>query len=190
MPNQIPEITSLLEAVEKKYGRKVNTSTDFESLSVVIEHETGEYISSSTLKRLWGYVHLKPVPRITTLDLLCRFIGYPSFAEYRNALKNSREVSSYFFSTPFVSASELAPGDKLLIGWAPNRLVKLEFIGDGTWRVLESANAKLLPGDSFQAAQLLLGYPLVLDGITRADGSVTPSYIAGKNGGLTLLEKA
>ena len=188
--NQIPEITSLLEAVERKYGRKVNTSTDFESLSVVIERETGEYISSSTLKRLWGYVNLKPVPRIATLDLLCRFIGYPSFAEYRNALKNSREVSSDFFSTPFVSASELAPGDKLLIGWAPNRLVKLEFIGDGTWRVLESANAKLLPGDSFQAAQLLLGYPLVLDGITRADGSVTPSYIAGKNGGLTLLEKA
>ena len=68
--------------------------------------------------------------------------------------------------------------------------MKLEFIGDDTWRVLESANAKLLPGDSFQAAQLLLGYPLVLDGITRADGSVTPSYIAGKNGGLTLLEKA
>ncbi len=56
MPNHIPEIALLLEEVEKKYGRKVSTSTDFESLSVVIEHEIGEYLSSSTLKRLWGYV--------------------------------------------------------------------------------------------------------------------------------------
>ena len=55
MPNHIPEIALLLEEVEKKYGRKVSTSTDFESLSVVIEHETGEYLSSSTLKRLGMY---------------------------------------------------------------------------------------------------------------------------------------
>ena len=72
MTNQIPEISLLLLEVERKYGRKVSTSTDFESLSVVIEHEIGEYLSSSTLKRLWGYVSLRPTPRISTLDVLCR----------------------------------------------------------------------------------------------------------------------
>ncbi len=78
MPNQIPEIAFLLKEVERKYGREVHTSTDFESLSVVIEREINEYISSATLKRLWGYVSLKPVPRVATLDVLCRFIGQPS----------------------------------------------------------------------------------------------------------------
>lgn len=188
--SQIPEITSLLEAVEKKYGRGVNTSTDFESLSVVIEHEIGEYISSSTLKRLWGYVNLKPVPRIATLDVLSRFVGYNSFAAYREALKASTEQPSDFFSTPYLSSADMQTGEKIQIGWAPNRQVTLEYEGADTWRVLESVNSKLLPGDSFKATQFLLGYPLVLDGISRADGSVTPSYIAGKNGGLTLLEKA
>ena len=48
----MPEIEYLLSEVEKKYGRRVATTTDFESLSVVIEHQIGELISSSTLKRL------------------------------------------------------------------------------------------------------------------------------------------
>ena len=107
MPQQIPEIALLLEEVERKYGRKVSTSTDFESLSVMIEHEIGEYISSSTLKRLWGYVTLKPTPRISTLDVLCRYIGHQSFAVYREVLKKSGTVESAFFSTPCVSSSDL-----------------------------------------------------------------------------------
>ena len=47
MPNQIPEIAFLLKEVERKYGREVHTSTDFESLSVVIERDINEYISSA-----------------------------------------------------------------------------------------------------------------------------------------------
>lgn len=48
----IPELNCLLEEVEKVYGRKILTTTDFEALSVVLERETGEMLSSSTLKRL------------------------------------------------------------------------------------------------------------------------------------------
>ena len=62
---QIPELMYLLRRVEEKYGRSINTSTDFEALSVTIEREIGEFVSSSTLKRLWGYVSLHPAPRVT-----------------------------------------------------------------------------------------------------------------------------
>ena len=37
----IPELVYLLTEVEKKYGRRIATTTDFESLSVVIEHTIG-----------------------------------------------------------------------------------------------------------------------------------------------------
>ena len=185
---QIPEIALLLQEVEKKYGRKVSTSTDFESLSVVIEHEIGEYISSSTLKRLWGYVTLKPSPRISTLDVLCRFIGQTSFAAYCEALKHSSAVESAFFTTTYISSSELNSGDRIVIGWAPNRLVTLRYDGEDSFTVLSSENSKLLPDDRFRATQFLLGYPLFIDRLQRADGT-TPSYVAGKNGGLNRLEK-
>ena len=188
MPNQIPEIALLLEEVERKYGRKVNTSTDFESLSVVIEHEIGEYLSSSTLKRLWGYVTLKPTPRISTLDVLSRYIGHQSFAAYREALKSSGAVESSFFSTPCVSSSDLNAGDTITIGWPPNRLVTLRYEGEDTYTVVKIANSKLQVGDRFRATQFLLGYPLYIDRIHRSDGT-TPSYVAGKNGGLNRVEK-
>ena len=188
MPNTIPEIAFLLKEVERKYGREVHTSTDFESLSVVIEREINEYISSATLKRLWGYVSLKPAPRVATLDLLSRFVGYSSFSAFREALKTSPAFESGFFSTPCITSGELKAGECILIGWAPNRLVTLLYEGDDTYTVLKSENAKLRADDRFRATQFLLGYPLFIDHIDRADGP-TPSYVAGKNGGLNRLEK-
>ncbi|MDD5820332.1 MAG: hypothetical protein PUC96_07590, partial [Bacteroidales bacterium] len=95
----IPELSYLLQMVEKTYGRKLDTTTDFESLSIIIENKTGELLSSSTLKRLYGYVSMKPVPRKSTLDVLSRFIGYRSFEDFRSELKTNPKFSSNFFST-------------------------------------------------------------------------------------------
>ena len=188
MSEFIPEIALLLQEVEKKYGRKVNTSTDFESLSVLIEHEIGEYISSSTLKRLWGYVSLKPKPRIATLDVLCRYVGRASFADFREELKRMPGVNSDFFTTHVVSSADLKVGDKIVIGWKPNRLVTLVYKGDDKFCVVESENAKLRKGDEFNATQFMLGYPLFIDRILRPEGP-TPAFVAGKVSGLNRLEK-
>ena len=188
MPAQIPEIAFLLKEVERKYGREVHTSTDFESLSVVIERDINEYISASTLKRMWGYVSLKPTPRVATLDVLCRFIGFPSFVAWRESLKHSPAFESGFFTTQCIASSDLKPGDEILIGWMPNRMVTLRYEGDNRFMVLKSENAKLQEGDRFSATQFLLGYPLFIDHIDRADGP-TPSYVAGKTNGLNRIER-
>lgn len=188
MANPIPETAALLKEVEQKYGRKVNTSTDFESLSVVIEREIGEYVSASTLKRLWGYVSLKPTPRVATLDVLCHFIGWHSFEDYRKGLQRRPDSESGFFSTSCISAADLKKGECILIGWQPNRLAKLEYLGQGKFRVVESENTKLRKGDVFSSAQFLLGYPLYLDRIERESGP-TPPYVAGRNGGLNRVER-
>lgn len=38
----MPELAYLLAEVEDKYGQRIATTTDFESLSFVIEHQIGE----------------------------------------------------------------------------------------------------------------------------------------------------
>ena len=185
-PQTIPELAHLLTRVEARFGRSVRTTTDFEALSEAIESITGELLSASTLKRLWGYVSLHPSPRFSTLDVLCRYIGELSFSAYCRALKADPAFESAFFTTGFVSAEDLAPGAQLQIGWAPDRLVTLVCLGESRWRVERSENAKLQAGDEFAAAQFLLGYPLFIDRIWR-DGAWTPSYVAGKWEGLNLL---
>ena len=184
----IPEVAGLLVKIEERYGRPITTSADFESLSVVIEHEIGEYVSSATLKRLWGYVTLRPVPRVSTLNVLSRFVGYPSFKAFCEQLKKDPAEPSGFFTTSCVTAADLAPGGLVQVGWSPDRLVTLEYQGNSAWKVLESYNAKLQAGDVFYVAQLMLGYPLYIDHIQRGD-KATASYVAGKNGGLTILKK-
>ena len=183
----IPELQYLLELVEKQYGRKLSTTTDFESLSVIIEKATGDLLSSSTLKRLYGYVSLNTVPRKTTLDILSRFIGNRDYETFRISLSNDPQFSSRFFSAKTVTTSELKAGDRLRIGWPANRIVTLNYLGDDLFEVETSVNASLVKGDRFRQVSFMKGYPLYLSRILR-DGDYTPAYVAGMNSGLNLIE--
>ena len=184
---EIPELQYLLELVEKQYGRKLSTTTDFESLSVIIEKTTGELLSSSTLKRLYGYVSLNTVPRKTTLDILSRFIGNRDYETFRISLSNDPQFSSRFFSAKTVTTSELKAGDRLRIGWPANRIVTLNYLGDDLFEVDTSVNASLVKGDRFRQVSFMKGYPLYLSRILR-NGDYTPAYVAGMNSGLNLIE--
>ena len=174
----IPELNCLLKQVEKKYGRQLSCTSNFEALSIIIEKETGELLSSSTLKRLYGYVSLKPVPRKSTLDILSRFIGYRNFSEF----------SSQFFSSKSLLADELKSGDRVRIGWEPDRLVTLRYLGESEFEVLESINSQLCKGDRFFQAHFIPGYPMFVSRILR-EGEYSPSYIAGRLNGLNRVEK-
>lgn len=184
--NHIPELAYLLSEVEKKYGRRIATTTDFESLSVVIEHQTGELLSSSTLKRLWGYVTLNPTPRISTLDILSRFIGHKDFKSFCQSLTDGKVFSSNFFSTRYLAVSELAEMSKVTIGWAPDRVVEMRYLGEFQFEIERSVNSKLKPGDRFELSDIILGYPMFISRILR-DGEYTPAFIAGQDGGINLL---
>ena len=75
-PNHTPEIQALLRAVEETFGRSVASTSHFTALSYTIESVTGNYMSDSTLKRLWNYVPSAAAPRISTLDILSQYAGY------------------------------------------------------------------------------------------------------------------
>ena len=183
----MPELAYLLEEVEKKYGRRIATTTDFESLSVVIEHQIGELLSSSTLKRLWGYVSLNPTPRVATLDILSRFVGQKNFKAFCESLKESKAFVSTFFTAKYQTVAELASGVSVTVGWAPNRLVRLNYLGDFQFEVVSSENSQLLQGDRFELSEIIVGYPLYISRMLR-DGEYTPSYVAGQQGGINLLK--
>lgn len=183
----IPELQSLLDAVEKKYGRPIAVHNDFNTLSVVLDYECHEILSSSTLKRLWGYVSLRTTPRKSTLDILSKYVGYKDFNDFRNSRFGKVDDTSGYLSTSFLSADLVPEKGFLRIGWEPNRMLRLRRIGPILFEVVESHNSKLKAGDRFEASCFFKGLPLVLATVQR-EGENLPSFIAGKEKGLNLLQ--
>lgn len=184
---QIPEMNYLMSLVEKKFRKGVRTSTDFYLLAQEIESETRENVSASTLKRMWGYVNMTPVPRQTTLDVLAKYIGKKDYRTFCEDLKNSEAFHSRFFTADFINSCDLKPATCVEIGWDPNRKVTLKYLGDSQFEVESACNSKLLPGDRFEATSFIKGYPLYISRILR-NGEYTPPYLAGQHGGLNHLK--
>lgn len=184
---EIPQLQHLLEEVGRQFGRTIVTSTDFELLSLDIERKTGEHLSASTLKRLWGYVSLHPVPRVATLDVLSRYIGLRNFQDFCQSLKSS-EGNSDFFGATCISVKDLQEGERIRLGWAPDRLIEMRYLGHFEFIVEAAQNAKLLPGDRFELSDIIQGCPLCISRILR-DGKYTRPYMAAMKDGLNLVVK-
>ena len=181
-----PEIMELLTLVGKKYYRNLLTTTDFDEFSLHLKSEHGYLIS--TLKRLWGYVNDTHQPRTQTLDLLSRYIDFNCFSYFCIHLKTSTIYNSSFFTTRQIQVQNLKPGDEIEIGWSPNRYLRLQYHGEAHFQVIDSKQSKLKKGDCFETACFLMGQPLLLSYILR-DNQKTPPFIAGRNGGLTLINQ-
>jgi len=187
-PSEIPELNLLINAVEKKYGKKITSPAGFEALSMVLEHELGESLSASTLKRLWGYVDSKMTPRINSLDVLAKYAMGGTFKAFCKQIAATSGQESHFFSAQCLLASDLSKGDTVTLGWEPSRVVKLKYLGNNEFEVTKSVNSKLMEGDRFESDSFILGYPLYISRILR-NGEYTSPYIAAKTNGLTTLKR-
>lgn len=182
-----PEIKELIHNVESRYGKRLNTSTDFDEFSLYLEKNNFGTISPSTLKRLWGYVNDIRRPRISTLDTLSIFLGHETFEAFVKDMKTSFKYNSSFFSANQVVSADLSEGTELMIGWAPDRLLRLRYLGDSFYEVTESVNSKIEVGDRFMTGCFFKEIPLYLPYILR-EGEQTSPFIAGRNGGLSCLK--
>lgn len=68
-----PEIKHLIEI---RFGRPILYSKDCEALAVNIKKACNETISSTTLKRLFGFASELHAPRQFTLDVIANYCGY------------------------------------------------------------------------------------------------------------------
>ena len=182
-----PEIEELKRLIEKKYGKQLCTTTDFEEFTMALK-KVGIIVSASTMKRLYGYVGDSHKPRVATLDQLANYIGHRSFAAFVEWLKTSTRYNSSFFNARQLVSATLQEGDAVEIGWAPNRQLILTYLGHSAFRVEESRNSKMQVGDEFVTGCFILGQPLFLPYILRGNERTSP-FVAGRNGGLTVARE-
>lgn len=182
-----PQIEELKAQIAQLYGKALCTTTDFEEFSFVLKKNTGKNVSPSTLKRLYGYVNDEHKPRVATLDILSQYVGYSNFTTFCQWLKDCSKFNSSFFMAQQLVSCNLKENAEIMIGWSPNRILHLRYLGESTYEIISSENSKLKVGDKFVTGCFIKEQPLYLPYIER-EGQHTPSFVAGRNGGLTLIK--
>jgi hypothetical protein len=191
MNKNSPEIATLRMDIEHEVKRKIRTPYDFEFLAGVIWERLHENISPTTLKRLWGYIDGADTTRRTTLCLLAQFLGFADWEAYQASLATRTDIESDAFEGEGIHIDDLQKGDRVEVTWLPNRRCVFRYEGEAHFIVLESENAKLHVGDSFDTTCFLVGKPMYLDNLQRDEVPSTKesvSYVAGSKNGLNSVK--
>ncbi len=99
---------SVKELIENRYGQKVRYPRDCEGLSADILAKANDRISSSTLKRLFGFVKAQNYPNQHTLDVIAIYLGYPEWKDVPGsqfAETNNEKSTASEQNTPTAPAS-------------------------------------------------------------------------------------
>lgn len=183
-----PEIYELRLRIEASIKRKIETPADFDFLRGIIWERTHEQISTSTLKRLWGYVDGVDNARNSTLNVLSKALGYENWDAFILKLKSENVDNSDLVMSESMSSGDLKIGDMLMIAWQPNRVCRLKYLGDNQFEVMESQNSKLKVGDTFRCGLFILGEPVYINDLRQNKGTGEPKlFVIGNKSGLTKL---
>ena len=161
-----PYITELLR---EKSGNEIRLSRDCEMLALDVESVTGEHIADER------------TPRISTLDVIARYLGFANWEALRMVDENSSNSS--FDDRDEYLACYLEKDQQVVISYPPNRSVIIENMGDNHFRVIESENSKLLKGDLLTLTHIVRHYPLLVSEVIR-DGRSLGAFTAGKAQGI------
>lgn len=187
---KLPQIAALRKRVADTSGLSLETHNAFIALSDKIDKALREHVSESTLERLWGY-STRGVDAVSlrTLDVLCRYVGAGSWAQFQSSLKTESQLESEEFPSDGILAQDLREGELIKLSWQPDRIITLKYLGGLRFEVTGSVNSSLRPGDSFQCLQFQCGRPLYMDRFRRAGSQTETRYVAGERSGLCSAER-
>lgn len=190
IPSNQPQIFVLRKRVETRFGKQLSVHTDFVALSAEIEACHRQHISESTLERVWTYsTRGYRTVSLRTLDVLAVYAGSTDWTTFCKEIRTKDDSQSELFECRAVCSDDLHVGDRLRIGWLPDRVCIIRYLGEYRFVAEHCENAKMQQDDTFRCLQFQLGLPLSLQDFRHGDSnSVGCCYLVGRQDGLTLLE--
>ena len=180
------KIRLLKRQIEISVAKTPVSPKDFEELRERIFALTGSLVSPTTLKRLWGYLEENISPRVYTLSILARFVGFRDWEHFCSYVDNQTTETE---SNPVMArhinvAKDLCKGDTVILRWLPDRVCKVVYKGELTFEIIESVNTRLMAGQEFTCAFIIEGEPLYINGLTTGK-TKTVGYVCGKRNGVS-----
>ncbi len=174
-----PKIKDLLS---EQCGSGLAAPNDCTVLALDIESKTGEHIGVNTIKRLLGFIDDEREPRVSTLNIIARYLGHDNW-ETLKLIDNAAGNSDFNESQDELNAARLEPGSMIEISYQPDRRLVIKSLGSNEFTVVESLNSKLLVGDLLRLEHIVKGYPLLVSEVIR-DGDSLGTFTAGKLQGI------
>ena len=186
-----PQIIALRNEVERTFG-KITSHSYLQKLSEEIEQKCKEHISVSTLERFWNYSTRNATNiSVRILDIISCFVGADSWEDFCNKYnKESNKESELFENKETINSSTLKEGTRIKIGWLPDRICEVEYMGDNRFVATHTENSSIKPGDSFKCLQMEQGRELYMDCFTREGEEMnnsTARYVVGQSSGITII---
>ncbi|MBI5219024.1 MAG: hypothetical protein HY958_08850 [Bacteroidia bacterium] len=144
--------------------------------------ETKQRVSTSTLKRILGFIKGTKEPRLYTLDVIAQYLGHENWDIYID--KFSKIENSEFVNLEQLDITSLCKNDKIEFAYEPNRKVTILYKGDFNFEVTESLNSKLQKVDKLKNLYIVKHYPLIINSVIRK-GLNMGQFKAGKISGIT-----
>lgn len=179
-------INRLRALTETQLGHGCHTPGDFDKLIIRIEKKTGEKISQSTLKRLWGYVTYPHSPSTTVLSVLARFNGFSDWAKFCQLQDTPDETAPMDDDSDFLTpdtASAMLTGEQVRLEWGRVKSCTIEKIGTDMFKVISSTNIKLQAGDILVSPFFSIGKSFYASTVLH-NGHKAGTYVAARNKGI------
>lgn len=80
-------LSRLRQEVERKAQRTMHPPKDFEVLRELIFQQSHLMVSTTTLRRIWGYQHDGGVPRRSSLNPLAQYVGFADYRQFEESLQ-------------------------------------------------------------------------------------------------------
>ena len=174
------------EKVEERFGKPIRYAKDCEILSVSIHAFTGEKISCSTVKRLFGLIESDNEPRLYTLDILAQYLGYINYDNLLQEFNPNKNDLSQSIET--IATKDLKVGDTIRIKYAPNRFLAANYLDDSIFKIVESNDPKILQDELLVFNNIGRNLPLFASW-RSAKGINAKNIVLGKISGITSIER-
>ena len=172
--------------IEEKSGIKVLYSRDCDILANKISVESNCRISSSTVRRLYGFTTGTKEARVYTLDVISNYLGFSTWDDLIKPLDPNESIKTNIITE--LKTNKLKIGDRYEYKFKPDAEVTIEFIGKSSFKVISSKRSQLKNGDTFTASVLTLHHPLFILNVER-NGESVGKVIEAKVSGLTHISK-
>ena len=183
-------VKELREEVEKIVG-KISGHNKFIELTSLIEEKCKEHVSITTLERLWGY-STRSANNMSEriLDIIAKFVDAKDWHHFCHTPRNNKE-SELFRNDGVINCSKLEKGTRLRLGWMPDRICEIEYLGNNRFIATRTENTSIKQGDSFSCLLIQKGRELYMDYFTHSGERVNDSnarYVVGQINGLSIVE--